>query len=85
MSRKSYDGQNTRRKSTREGEKRGVGPRDRMKRGSGIKGKEERTESRGMETLFVEVLTKIRRTEPLSLAKPTVRRIETDPIPPVVH
>ena len=58
----------------------GVRSRDRMKRGSGMKGRDER--SREMETLIAEVLDKIKPTDPSRLVKETVRRNRNYPIPP---
>ena len=46
--------------------------RERMKRDSGMKGRDER--SRGMEILIAEALAKIKPSEPLRLAKQAARR-----------
>jgi hypothetical protein len=51
---------------TREGDKSGVGLLERMKRGSGIKGRDDR--SSGMEILMTEVFVKINLTDPFILA-----------------
>ena len=54
------------------GARRGVERRERMKRGSGMKGQDER--SRGMEILIDEALAKIKPTQPLRLGKQAARR-----------
>jgi hypothetical protein len=45
---------------------------ERMKRGSGIKGRDDK--SSGMEIRMVEALAKINPTDPLTLAKQAARR-----------
>ena len=50
-------------KRTREGVKSGIGRLERMKRGNGIKGRDDR--SRGIEILMVDDFAKINPTEPL--------------------
>ena len=55
---------------------------DRMKRGSGIKGRDDR--SSGIEIRIAEALSKINPTDPLILAK-QYEEIETVPIPLVTH
>ena len=57
---------------TRKGARHGVGCRERMKRVSGIKDRDER--SRGVEILMTDVFTKIKPTEPFRLAKQVMRR-----------
>jgi hypothetical protein len=52
---------------TREGARSGVTRLDRMKHGSGIKDRDDR--SRGIEIRIAEVLAKINLTDPLILAK----------------
>ena len=60
-----------------------MGYRERMKRDSGIKDRDER--SRGIEILVSDVFVKIKPTEPFRLGKQPCEGIETDPIPPAVH
>jgi hypothetical protein len=50
----------------------GVGRLERMKRGSGIKGRDDR--SSGIEILMVDVFAKINPTDPLRLVKEVPRR-----------
>ena len=57
---------------TREGTKSGVVRLERMKHGSGIKGRDDR--SSGIEILIADVLAKIKPTDPLILAKQAARR-----------
>jgi hypothetical protein len=56
----------------REGAKRGVTRLDRIKRGSGIKGRDDR--SNGIEIHIADDLAKINPTDPLILAKQAARR-----------
>jgi hypothetical protein len=57
---------------TREGAKSGIGLLERMKRGRGIKGLDDK--SKGMEILMADAFTKINPTDPLIFAKQAVRR-----------
>ncbi len=57
---------------TREGVRSGVTRLDRMKHGSGIKGRDDR--STGIEIHIVDVVVKINSTDPLILAKQAARR-----------
>jgi hypothetical protein len=57
---------------TREGARSGVTRLDRMKRGSGIKGRDDR--SSGIEIHIAETLPKINPTDPLILANQAARR-----------
>jgi hypothetical protein len=52
--------------------KSGVGRRERMKRGIGMKGRDER--SRGIEILIVDAFVIIKPTTPFKLAKQEARR-----------
>ncbi len=56
----------------RRGRKSGVGRLERMKRGSGMKGREDK--SNGIEILITESFVKINPTEPLRLSKQAARR-----------
>ncbi len=60
------------RKSTREGAKIGVGRHERMKRGSGMKGRDER--SRGIEIRIADAFAIIIPTGPFKLEKQEARR-----------
>ena len=73
----------TRRKSTREGTKSGVGRRERMKRGSGMDDLEER--SKGIEIRITDAFAIIKPTAPFKLAKHEHEENETGPIPLVIH
>jgi hypothetical protein len=66
---------------TREGDISGVGLLERMKRGRGIMGLDDK--SSGMEILMTETFVKINPTDPLILAKQSVEENENDPFPPV--
>ena len=59
-------------KSTREGDKNGVGRRERMERGRGMNRRDER--SRGADIHTVDAFAMIKPTEPFKLAKHTARR-----------
>jgi hypothetical protein len=63
---------NRRGEKTREGAKSGVTRLDRMKRGSGIKGRDDR--SSGIEIRIADALAKINPTDPFILAKQAARR-----------
>ncbi len=63
---------NRRGEQTREGARSGVTRLDHMKRGSGIKDRDDR--SRGIEILIADALVKINPTDPLILAKQATRR-----------
>ena len=55
-----------------EGVRSGVGRRERMKRDSGMKDRDDR--SRGMKIRMVDAFAKIKPTEPFRLAKQEARR-----------
>jgi hypothetical protein len=57
----------TRRKSTRDGSKSGVGRHERMKHGRGTQGREER--SKGIEICIADAFAIIKPTEPFKLVK----------------
>ena len=57
-------------KSTREGGKRGVGRRERMKRVNGMNDPDER--SRGIEIRTADAFTMIKPTAPFKLVKPQI-------------
>ena len=63
---------NRRGEKTREGARSGVTRLDRMKRGSGIKDRDDR--SSGIEIRIADALAKINPTDPLILAKEAPRR-----------
>jgi hypothetical protein len=63
---------NRRGEKTREGARSGVTRLDRMKRGSGIKGRDDR--SSGIEIHIADAFAKINPTDPLILAKQAARR-----------
>ncbi len=59
-------------KRTREGAKSGMGRLERMKHGSGIKDRDDK--SSGIEILMSDAFAKINPTDPLRLAKQAARR-----------
>jgi hypothetical protein len=59
-------------KRTRKGAKSGIGRLERMKRGNGRKGRDDR--SSGIEILMADAFAKINPTDPLRLAKQAARR-----------
>jgi len=65
-------GKTPRRKKNEGGSKSGVVRLERMKRSSGIKGRDDR--SSGIEILIADDLAKIKPTDPLILAKQAARR-----------
>ena len=67
----------------RQGVQSGMGRRERMKHGSGMKDRDER--SRGIEILIGHAFVMIKPTEPFRLAKQQSDGHETDPIPPEIY
>ena len=59
-------------RKTREGAKSGVQRLERIKRGSGIKGRDDK--SSGIEILMTEAFAKIKPNDPFKLAKQAARR-----------
>ena len=73
----------TRRKSTREGARSGVGRRERKKRGSGMKDRDVR--SRGIVIRIADAFAIIKPTAHFKLAKHKDLGNETGPIPLATH